>query len=140
MKKRNYVKPLLNSEAFEPQTYIAVCQPSYGATNYYLKCEETGLTMGGLHTTDGCRNPQAYSITVNSNGYITNIYEIGNSTFDGGNAFDITVNGNNADNFILSDPNGKYSLTWKTEVKVWPYYMPHKGTLDLSTAITVNNS
>ena len=37
MEKRNYVKPLLNSEEFVPQTYVAACVAG-GYTQYSFIC------------------------------------------------------------------------------------------------------
>lgn len=40
MEKRNYVKPLLNSEEFVPQTYVAACTKYIDeeGTSYLFKC------------------------------------------------------------------------------------------------------
>ncbi len=51
MKKRVYAKPILESETFVPQNYIAAC----GDTNYeYLfKCDAMGGIVGAVFLSDG---------------------------------------------------------------------------------------
>lgn len=51
MEKRNYVKPILNSEAFVPQTYVATCTHTESGEggNYYFKCDAGGGVYGGLY-------------------------------------------------------------------------------------------
>ena len=46
--RKNYVKPLLNSEVFVPQTYVAACADEPGYTKYSFTCNAgTGTTHQG---------------------------------------------------------------------------------------------
>ena len=51
MEKRNYVKPLLNSEAFVPQVYAAACTHTESGVggNYYFKCDAGNGVYGALY-------------------------------------------------------------------------------------------
>lgn len=138
-KKKGYVKPIIATEEFVPQEYVAVCLPENGVTEYYLACDGTSGD-GRDHSEDGCRRPDAYIISVTENGYITSIYEKENNSgwWNGGEATNITVNGSPASTTPLSDLNGTYNLSWET--RVIAVTMKHTGTLKLSTAINVNLS
>ena len=140
-KKKGYVKPIIATEEFVPQEYVAVCLPEKGVTEYYLACDGTSGD-GQSHRADGCLNPQAYEISVDTNGYIVKIYERPNSFFGGGNASNITVNGAPAATMPLTDINGEYALKWETTVWSWSgqSQMIHTGTIKLSTLVNVNLS
>ena len=138
--KRTYNKPVLNSETFVPNTYVAVCPPVNGKTEYWLACD--GGDDDRDHTADGCLRATAYKITVNENtGIIESIFEMPNNSGwwdDGGYARNITVNGSPASSTPLKDLNGEYNLRWETQVIA--VTMVHTGKLKLSTAVNVNLS
>ncbi len=137
-KKKGYVKPIIATEEFVPQEYVAVCVGEYGETQFYLAC--TGESNDGRdHSEDGCKRPTAYRITV-VNDKIESIWEYPNNSGwwnQGGYATNIKVDGMDASTVTL-DKNGEYYLTWDTQV--FQVTMNHTGTLKLSTAINVNNS
>ena len=51
MEKRNYVKPILNSETFVPQVYAAACTHTESGVGgkYYFKCDAGNGVYGGLY-------------------------------------------------------------------------------------------
>lgn len=138
--KRTYNKPVLNSETFVPNTYVAACVAENGETQFYLACiEEYQNISGEGHTDTGCKRPEAYTITLNANNTIKSIFENPNNSGwwdQGGYATNIKVNGQSAQNVVL-DLNGEYTLTWDTHPGIT---MGHTGILKLSTAINVNMS
>lgn len=139
--RKTYTKPLLSSEAFVPNTYVAACAPENGKTEFWLACDgQSG--DGRNHSQDGCKRPTAYKITFNENTQkIESIWEMPNNSGwwdDGGYAKNITVNGNPASSTPLTDLNGVYNLKWETQVI--QVTMVHTGTLRLSTAVNVNLS
>lgn len=78
--KKQYSKPMLISEEFVPQEYVAVC--------FKLACEHPGTETndggGCWHqgwTNTGCKSSAAQSISVNSGGYVS-IVEVGNRYTD----------------------------------------------------------
>lgn len=138
LQRKTYTKPILNSEAFVPNEYVAACAPENGITEYWIACD--GKSGDGRdHNAEGCKRPTAYEVAVNQQGYIQYIYEAENELgWGGGNATNITVNGSPSSSTPLSDPNGTYDLTWNTRVGWVTMY--HTGQLKLSTAIKVNMS
>lgn len=139
-RKKTYNKPLLQSEAFVPNEYVAACVAENGETQFYLACiEEYQDKPGEGHTDNGCKRPEAYTITLNENNTIKSIWENSNNSGwwnNGGYATNIKVNGQNIEGYVL-DLNGTYTLTWDT----YPgRTMGHTGILKLSTAINVNMS
>lgn len=139
MGKRVYNKPMLITEAFVPQEYVAACAVEEGATSYFLQCtaEDSWLVK---HSEDGCRRPTAFRVDVDDETMkIVNIYEAGNNSGfwnEEGPCENIQVNGVPASSVAL-ERNGAYSLTWTTDVG---YDMPHSGTLKLTTPISINHS
>lgn len=139
MGKRVYNKPMLITEAFVPQEYVAACAAEEGATSYFLQCTaEDGWFV--KHSEDGCRRPTAFRVDVDDETMkIVNIYEAGNNSGfwnEEGPCENIQVNGVPASSVAL-ERNGAYSLTWTTDVG---YDMPHSGTLKLTTPISINHS
>ncbi|MBE6272578.1 MAG: hypothetical protein E7097_01635 [Bacteroides sp.] len=124
MEKRNYVKPLLNSEEFVPQEYIAVC--------YQLECDYRGYVNGDYHSSGGCGNPENQVIRVDENGNIINIYEKPNDEND-----DWHFPGYTAELEEITTSTGSYNVTtlikqratinWRTYVG--DHYMHHSGTI-----------
>ena len=129
--KKSYIKPALCSEAFVPNEYVAVCATTGGDKSYSMACE---VDDPAHSTTDGCRVPAAFTITIDANGNIVSIYERGNSS---GN-----WNGGEVDNInIVYKTEDEYKLTWTTKVRKWGFYydMKHEGTLNIKTAPLVKN-
>lgn len=136
-KKKGYVKPIIATEEFVPQEYVAACVGEYGETQYQLACQATSYPWS-QHI--DCKSPDAYTITIDRNGYITSIWERPNDSgnFDeGGYASNIKINGQDSSGYPLTDKNAIYNITWTTDVG---YDMQHTGTIKLSTAIVVNMS
>lgn len=149
-RKKTYNKPLLQSEAFVPNEYVAACSPVAGATSFYLACtaedsrlylEDWGMTVNVRHSASGCKRATAFRVDIDNNTKkILHIYEDKNNSgyWDvEGECENIKVGGIPANEAPLSDPNGTYNLTWTTDVG---YDMPHSGTLRLTTPISVNMS
>lgn len=75
MEKRNYVKPILNSEAFVPSEYIAVCY-KLSCNTSYANSQETVRPYGGHSTGSGkCGDPDSHTINTTRDGIITGVYE-----------------------------------------------------------------
>lgn len=148
MGKRVYNKPMLITEAFVPQEYVAACAAEEGATSYFLQCtaEDSKIDLGiwgvhdVVHSSNGCKRPTAFRVDVDDKTMkIVNIYEAGNNSGywdEEGPCENIQVNGVPASSVAL-ERNGAYSLTWTTDVG---YDMPHSGTLKLTTPISINHS
>lgn len=129
--KKSYIKPALCSEAFVPNEYVAVCATTGGAKSYSMACE---VNSSDHSTTDGCRVPDAFTITIDADGNIVSIYERGNNS---GN-----WNGGEVDNIeIVTKTENEYKLKWTTRVGKWGFYynMQHEGTLNIKTAPLVKN-
>ena len=147
MEKRNYVKPLLNSEAFVPQSYVASCQPTNGDLKYYISCNIKGLE--GLnfkyHDPNKCGSSTAYEITISPDYKITKLFERPHKGgFEYGcDAYDITVGGTTYASCptgpISTSGNDEVNLTWKTKLTNGSVYT-HQGSINLSQAILVNAS
>ena len=142
MEKRNYVKPLLNSEEFVPQTYVAGCQPTNGELTYYISCAKKGGFP--YHNPNYCGSPTAYEITINDEYKITKLYENPHTGFSkGDDAYDIQVNGKTYTSVptepICTDPNKPVTIGWKTKDDLGFTYN-HQGTITLSQATIVNAS
>ena len=79
--KKTYTKPILTSEAFVPNEYVAACETH---KEYGLKCDttranalETGNPPGGHRSTEGyCGHISSQKILTNSEGIIKEIYEM----------------------------------------------------------------
>ena len=140
--KKNYTKPILMSEVFVPQEYVAVCPPVNGVTEYELACNG-GEDVILQHSNNGCKRSDAYTISIDEQGYIKSIYEIPSDLYNGGYAQNITVNGSPASTTPLTDLNGTYNLKWETKSYDGTYIdivFHHTGELRLSTAVNVNLS
>ena len=142
MEKRNYVKPILNSEAFIPQTYVAACQPTNGELTYYISCGKRGGWP--YHNPNYCGSSTAYQITINDEYEITKLYESPHPGFsEGDDAFGIEVNGNTYESVptgpICTDPDVPVTIIWKTKDDYGITYT-HQGTITLNQATLVNAS
>lgn len=139
--RKTYTKPLLSSEAFVPNTYVAACVAEYGETTYYLACDSPlNGADGHQHRDNGCKDAKAYTVYINQEGHITGINE--NSTNWGNHdAFDIKVQTNNGyvdASVVKIELNGIYNLQWKT---TWyGQTLSHYGDFRRSTPINVNMS
>lgn len=138
LQRKTYTKPILNSEAFVPNTYVAACALENGVTEYTLSCTASDNWLE-KHSDDGCRRPLAFKVTV-TDGHITKITEAGNTSgyWDGGECENIRIQpGNQKPENVTISPNGTYNLTWTTDVG---YDMNHSGTLNCATAQYKNMS
>lgn len=138
MGKRVYNKPMLMTEAFVPQEYVAACAVEYGGMAFYLKCDGDYMGDKLRHSSDGCLRPEAYTVFVDpETKKIDYIKEAPNRYgFPGAEVSHIEVNGESYENVTI-EPNKEYSLTWET------YYIDtyhHKGTLKTSASLQVNMS
>lgn len=142
LQRKTYTKPILSSEAFVPNTYVAACAETGGEISYSLVCN---VNQNSHSTTDGCRVPGAFTITIDKDGCVTNIYERPNNSgnWNGGDVDNLKINGIPYDDpdACLSSETTTYNLTWTTRVGKWGFYtdMPHSGTLNRSTAPIVKN-
>mgnify|MGYP003303271681 CR=1 FL=1 len=138
MGKRVYGKPMLVTEAFVPQEYVAACALEYGDMAFRLKCD--GDYMGDRlpHTAEGCLRPEAYTVFVDTEtDKIVYIEEAPNvHGFQGAKVSNIKVDGVSYENAVI-EPNMSYGLTWETHY-ITTYH--HKGTLTTSAAQQVNMS
>lgn len=79
--KKQYNKPMLISEEFVPNEYVAAC--------FKLACEHAenesnsggGCTHRNLGNWGGCKNANSQSISVNDGGYVS-VVEVGNEYTD----------------------------------------------------------
>ena len=136
MMKRTYNKPILTSEAFVSNTYVAACALEGGEKKYYLACN--GGNDDREHTVGGCLDPDAYEISIDDQGYIKSIWEVPNDenpdySFKGEYAQNITVNGGSYKTNPIHE--GDNYLTWTTIYGI----MKHTGILNLKTAPLVKN-
>lgn len=134
--KRTYNKPVLNSETFVPNTYVAVCS----ITTYKMACIVSGSEDSDrdgkscTHRSGSCRSKEKQVITFDANGYLK-LYELENEYFAG----DACT--------LLSDPTDDTSVTtlhkdnvtqgmtlyWKTSgTSYGGWECIHQGTIDLS--------
>lgn len=149
--KKQYNKPILISEEFVPQEYVAVCAITPGVTSYAMNCSAvdqydvtvklTG-TQGGregqsyktniIHSSDGCKRTSAFRVDIKDN-QIIGIYEDKNDSGVWG------AEGPCQNIVVTNGPitgDGTYNLTWTTDVG---YNMPHSGTLRISTSNAIKN-
>ena len=86
MEKRNYVKPILNSEAFVPQTYVAACAEEPGYVIYSFECSAgekykeynvyvNGTDITGRKAYHPCNDK--HEVKVPEGTPITDVFEIG---------------------------------------------------------------
>lgn len=144
MEKRNYVKPILNSETFIPSEYIAVC--------YTLKCNTSaanayessiGNTPIGGHSSWGCGNKTHQSISVGENGILNSAKENDHPYWDPLEMIFITELPDEKDGETVRETpfavkNGDI-VYWITQNGDNKYY--HQGQIELTDANkTVNHS
>lgn len=143
-RKKTYNKPLLQSEAFVPNEYVAACVAEIGVTQYYLACDSpTDGADGHQHRTNGCKDPDAYTVDIDRNNHISLIKETNGWTLFGDpNAFNIKIKV--GDKYVDAseveiDLNGEYDLQWQTK---WGYndILTHYGDFKRTTPINVNMS
>lgn len=138
-RKKTYNKPLLQSEAFVPNEYVAACVAEVGKTQYYLACDSPlDGADGHQHRTSGCKDFRAYTVDIDENNHITSIKETNGWTLLGNpNAFNIKVNYEDASGVEIA-LNGTYDLEWQT--KWGSDTLTHYGDFRRSTPINVNMS
>lgn len=78
MEKRNYVKPILNSEAFIPQTYVAACGYSGAGTVWGWSFKDVSVTTG---LAESAGSPDGYIIPspLNCNN-VSDLFNLGSSS------------------------------------------------------------
>lgn len=112
--RKNYVKPILNSEEFVSQEYVAACYKLIcTAPNEKASSSDKGYWGTLYHTTGGCKDPngEAQSLVVNNN-KLEGIYEAKHSVgsgFAGGWAKNIIVT-DNYPNTLVGE-----TVQWETE-------------------------
>lgn len=130
MGKRIYNKPMLVTEAFVPNQYVAACAITPGVTSYAMKCsgEPKRTWKDWDHSEDGCLRESAFRVDMKGN-QIVAIYEAANNSgfWDTEGPCENIVVKNGP---ITGD--GSYNLTWTTRTGM--YDMPHSGTLTISTS------
>jgi len=84
MEKRNYVKPLLNSEEFVPQTYVAACGYSGGGTinGWRFRTDEMTGTTAGLAKSAEDTSSSIIESPIGVN-YLTDLFTESNGDYTG---------------------------------------------------------
>ena len=135
MEKRNYVKPLLNSEEFIPNEYVAACFKlgcSFEAANSYEEQIDNHPIYG--HQSGYCGNKDNQYVEVDENGCIEKAYEKhilwGELTID---FYDETYTHKITGNVCVEDASGEpITLYWKTSNGDNVYH--HRGTITRNAA------
>lgn len=142
MEKRVYNKPMLMTEAFVPQEYVAACATIPGVTSYAMSCrgEPKENPDPGLfepdewnHSEDGCLRTSAFRVDIKDNKIVA-IYEAANTSGYW------NTEGPCENIKILNGPivgDGAYELEWTTRTG-W-IDMPHSGTLVISTSNSIKH-
>ena len=135
MEKRVYNKPMLMTEAFVPQEYVAACATIPGVTSYAMSCsgEPKKTWKEWDHSEDGCLRTSAFRVDIKDNKIVA-IYEAENTSGYW------NTEGPCENIKILNGPivgDGAYELEWTTKTG-W-IDMPHSGTLVISTSNSIKH-
>ena len=137
--KKTYTKPILTSEAFVPNEYVAACETH---KEYGLKCDttranalETGNPPGGHRSTAGyCGHISSQKILTNSEGIIKEIYEM----YEGTTRLDLDLVGGDFIGLDIDDLEGQ-EIQWKTYFTYGrnTYTYNHIGTIQTTSSTKV---
>lgn len=142
MKKRSYCKPMLHTEAFVPNEYVAACETH---KLYGLECDTNAANAleqelgnspaGGHRDSEGhCGDIDSQHILTNNEGIIEEIYEL----YEGTTRLDLELVGGNFIGQDIDNLEGQ-QIKWKTYL-TWgrnTYTYNHVGTIQTLSSTKV---
>lgn len=142
LQRKTYTKPILSSEAFVPNEYVAACETH---KEYGLQCNTTQATAlekelnnnppGGHRTESGyCGNINSQKILTDENGIIKEIYEL----YEGTTRLDLelvggTFIGQDIDNLAGQTIKWKTYFPWRNNI----YTYNHIGVIQTTSSTKV---
>lgn len=142
LQRKTYTKPILNSEAFVPNEYVAACETH---KEYGLKCETSRANAyeesihndpyGGHRDRPGnCGNINSQKILTDSEGIIKEIYEL----YEGTTRLDLELVGGTFIGQDIDNLAGQ-EIRWRTYLNTqwgnWTYN--HIGTIQTTSSVKV---
>ena len=136
--KKSYIKPILCSEAFVPNEYVAACEThkEYGlacdtdAANEYEESIKNYPYGGHRDRVGNCGNPSSQKILTDIEGIIKEIYEL----YEGTTRLDLELVGGDFIGLDIDNLEGQ-TIHWKTKLYNWTYN--HQGKIQITSSTKV---